>query len=79
MDDFDENDLESEDYDDYLDDIGLSSQNVSGVCTALAAAWNCVPELPLHLFLERALPSSFSELSDEEIIQLLKEFTHQNQ
>lgn len=54
-------------------------QDINGVCNALKAAWKLLPTHPLANLLDVVLPSSVSEMSDDEIIEALDEFIHQNQ
>ena len=54
-------------------------QDIVGVCNALKASWRLLPTTTLANLLDIALPSTLGEMSDQEIIESLQEFIHQNQ
>lgn len=60
-------------YDDEYDEIDIDK-----TIEALRAAWNCVPESSLSQLLDMVTPMPFCELTNQELIESLNEFTHQN-
>jgi hypothetical protein len=54
-------------------------QDVIGVCNTIRVAWKLTPRLTLSEFFDVALPTSFTEMTDRELIEALEEFIHQNQ
>ena len=71
--------MDDEYEDDYdYDDVQVE-QDINGVCNALKASWRLLPTTTLASLLDIALPSTLGEMSDQEIIEALDEFIHQNQ
>lgn len=70
--------MDDEYEDDYdYDDVQVE-QDINGVCNALKASWRLLPTTTLANLLDIALPSTLGEMSDQEIIEALDEFIHQN-
>lgn len=60
-------------YEDY------NPQDIDGTVEALRAAWKCVPHLSMAELLDEVTPMPFVEMTNEELIESLNEFVHQNQ
>lgn len=64
--------MDENNYDEY--DV----QDINGTVEAIREAWNCVPEMSLGELLDTVTPMPFVEMTNQEIIESLNEFIHQN-
>jgi hypothetical protein len=61
-----------------LDRNEWEEQDVDRVVEALRAAWKTVPSCTLSEVLDAATPAPFCDLSSDELVEALNEFTLQN-
>lgn len=63
---------------DYDLDAEYEDIDIDATIEALRAAWKCVPDATLSELLDIVTPMPFVEMKNEEIIESLNEFIHQN-
>jgi hypothetical protein len=63
---------------DYDLDTEYEDIDIDATVEALRAAWKCVPDATLSELLDIVTPMPFVEMKNDEIIESLNEFIHQN-
>lgn len=52
--------------------------DIDGTVEAIRSAWKCVPDISLSELLDTVTPMPFVEMTNQELIEALNEFIHQN-